>query len=98
MQKEFVHLLDARGRFARHDEVDLGDPFARAAFAPKQSDRPEFTGFSLFQRSPDVGAFSTRGDRNQEVTGLCERRHLPRKDFLEPIIVSGGSQKAAALR
>ena len=51
VEQKFVRFLNARGRFAFHDKIDIGHADGRSAVAPEERDRFQFARFRFFQRA-----------------------------------------------
>ena len=54
MENKLVGFLDARGRIAVHDEIDIRDTNCRATVTTEQRDRFEFALLSFLERAPNV--------------------------------------------
>jgi hypothetical protein len=92
-----VRFLDARGRIAGHNQIDISNADGRSAIAPEQSDRFQVAILCGFKRAFNILGFSASRNRDEDVTRFPVGRDLPRKDFFEAIIVSDRREQAATL-
>src|SRR3981081_3466354 len=92
MNDHFVCFLNLCSRRVRHDQIDRGDSPTLTSIAPKYPNRMKVQSFRSFEGATYVLRVSTGRERDEDISRCSKSEHLPRKDFIEGIVVGRRSQ------
>src|SRR6185503_8056663 len=82
-----VHLLDAIGRGARHDDDVIARTPQRPPVAPEQADDAQATRPRSLYRRNQVGTLARRREHDQRVAGLAPRFDAAGEHAIEAVVV-----------
>ena len=92
-----MRFLNARGRVAPHEELDLRPAFGGSAVAAEERDGRQAAGLSLLQRAQDIFRIAAGCDGDEDVAGLTKAGDLAGEDLVVAVIVADRAHEAPTL-